>query len=106
MVGDDGRRRIDKWLWFARFAKTRSVAKELIVAGRVRINRDKIDSPSRAVRVGDVLTLALRSGVRVLRVEHLGERRGPAAEARLLYRDMPDRTPDRPPDEEFSGPEG
>ena len=106
MAEEDGRRRIDKWLWFARFAKTRTVAKELVAAGRVRINRDKIDSPSRAVRVGDVLTLALPSGVRVLKVEHLGERRGPAPEARLLYRDLGDRSADHPPGEEFSGPEG
>jgi ribosome-associated heat shock protein Hsp15 len=93
MTGDD-RRRIDKWLWYARLAKTRTAAQRLAVSGRVRINRAKNDSASRALRVGDVLTVGLESGVRVLRVILLGERRGPAAEARLLYQDL---TPAEPP---------
>ncbi len=95
-MADDDRQRIDKWLWFARCAKTRTTAQKLIVAGRVRVNRDKIDSASRAVRVGDVLTVSLDAGIRVLRVRALGKRRGPAEEARTLYEDLsPPADPDQ-----------
>jgi ribosome-associated heat shock protein Hsp15 len=87
MTGED-RQRIDKWLWFARLAKTRTAAQKLAISGRVRVNREKNDSASRVVKVGDVLTFALDSGVRILRVVANGERRGPAAEARLLYEDL------------------
>ena len=83
-----GRQRIDKWLWFARVAKTRTLAQKLAVSGRVRINREKNDSPSRAVKVGDTLTIALDYGVRVLRVVAPGDRRRPPVEARLLYEDL------------------
>ena len=58
----DTRQRIDKWLWFARLAKTRTAAQKLAVSGRVRVNREKSDSASRLVRMGDVLTIALESG--------------------------------------------
>lgn len=88
MSGTGAGLRIDKWLWFARLAKTRTLAQKLAVSGRVRVNREKSASASRAVHVGDVLTVALDSGVRVLRIVALGERRGPAVEARLLYTDL------------------
>jgi ribosome-associated heat shock protein Hsp15 len=87
MTGAD-RQRIDKWLWFARLAKTRTAAQKLAISGRVRVNREKNESASRAVKVGDVLTVALESGVRILRIASSGERRGRAAEARLLYEDL------------------
>ena len=87
-MAEDDRRRIDKWLWFARCAKTRTTAQKLVIAGRVRVNRDKIDSASRNIRVGDVLTISLDAGIRVLRVQALGHRRGPAEEARQLYEDL------------------
>jgi ribosome-associated heat shock protein Hsp15 len=90
----EGGQRIDKWLWFARVVKSRTMAQELATSGAVRINRIKNDSASRAVRVGDVLTIALDSGVRVLRIAAAGERRGPPAEARLLYEDL---SPPAPP---------
>lgn len=90
---DDQRRRIDKWLWFARLARTRTACQKLAVSGKVRVNREKNDSASRLIRAGDVLTIALESGVRVLRVVALGERRGPAPAARLLYEDL---TPPEP----------
>ena len=93
---DEGRQRIDKWLWFARVVKTRTLAQKLVVAGRVRLNREKIDSASHAVKLGDVLTIALEAGVRVLKVAGSGERRGPPAEARLLYEDL---SPPPPPPE-------
>ena len=88
------RQRIDKWLWFARLARTRTLAQKLAISGRVRINRAKNASASQAVKVGDILTIALDSGVRVLKIIDAGVRRGPAAEARLLYEDL---SPPAPP---------
>jgi ribosome-associated heat shock protein Hsp15 len=87
VIAED-RRRIDKWLWYARLAKTRTAAQGLAVSGRVRVNSEKNQSASRGLKAGDVLTIALDSGVRVLRVVLLGDRRGPASEARLLYDDL------------------
>ena len=77
--------RIDKWLWHARFARTRSAAQRLALSGHVRVNRDKVKVASRLVRPGDVLTLALGRGVTVIRILGLSERRGSAPEARELY---------------------
>ena len=88
----DDRVRIDKWLWFARLAKTRTIAQKLAVSGRVRINRRKTDNASRPVKIGDVLTVTLDSGVRVVRVSAIGTRRGPAREAQLLYEDLSPKT--------------
>lgn len=97
MTGDKGQR-IDKWLWFARVVKTRTLAQKLAVSGRVRVNREKNDSASRPVKAGDTLTIALDAGVRVLRVLLPGTRRGPPAEARLLYDDLsPPPLPRQPP---------
>ena len=80
--------RIDKWLWHARFARTRGAAQRLAVSGHVRVNRDKVVSASRLVREGDVLTLALGRGVRVIRIRAITERRGSFDEARHLYEDQ------------------
>ncbi|WP_274423146.1 RNA-binding S4 domain-containing protein [Chelativorans sp. YIM 93263] len=80
--------RIDKWLFFARVVKSRSLAAKLAQAGRVRVNRGKIDQASSQVREGDVLTITLDRRVLVYRVLDLGSRRGPASEARLLYEDL------------------
>lgn len=80
--------RLDKWLWFARVAKSRSIAADLIHSGYVRINGVRADAASRALRVGDTLTIALPRAVLVLRVKALGTRRGPAPEARSLYDDL------------------
>jgi ribosome-associated heat shock protein Hsp15 len=88
MASAEPRQRIDKWLWFARLVKSRTQAQAAVTSGAVRINRQKIDSASHAVRVGDTLTVALHSTVRVLRVLQTGERRGPATEARLLYEEL------------------
>jgi ribosome-associated heat shock protein Hsp15 len=81
----EARQRIDKWLWFARFAKSRTLAAGLVSAGQVRINKVKAGKPSQDVQAGDILTLALHGRVQVLRVRQCGARRGPASEARLLY---------------------
>jgi ribosome-associated heat shock protein Hsp15 len=84
-LSDGGRIRIDKWLWQARFAKTRALAAEMVGAGRVRVNGQKIDKPGRAVGPGDVLTLPVGAQVQVLRLLACGSRRGPAPEAATLY---------------------
>ena len=83
----EDRQRLDKWLWFARFAKTRTLAAKLVAAGFVRVNGERADNPAKAVAVGDVLTIAVSRTTAVVRIEDLGERRGPAPEARLLYAD-------------------
>jgi ribosome-associated heat shock protein Hsp15 len=87
-MSGEARQRIDKWLWFARLAKTRTIAQKLAISGRVRVNREKNASASRPVKVGDVLTIAFDASVRVLKIAATGNRRGPAAEARLLYEDL------------------
>jgi ribosome-associated heat shock protein Hsp15 len=77
--------RLDKWLWFARIVKTRVIAQELATSGRVRVNGQHATSASRLVRIGDVLTVALPSRVRVLKVLDVAERRGGAADGAALY---------------------
>ncbi|PRD43901.1 RNA-binding protein [Phyllobacterium phragmitis] len=88
MTAAGDRQRIDKWLFFARVVKSRSLAAKLAVGGRVRVNRDKVDQASHPVKVGDVLTVTLDRRVLVYRVLATGHRRGPAEEARLLYQDV------------------
>ena len=80
--------RLDKWLWCARFMKARSDCNHFVEGGLVRINRQPTDKPHARLRVGDVLTIPLHDGVRVLRVAALAARRGPASEARRLYEDI------------------
>jgi ribosome-associated heat shock protein Hsp15 len=82
------RQRIDKWLWHARVVKTRSAAAELASSGHVRLNGTRIDQPSKPVKPGDVVTIALDRRVRVLKVAGLAERRGSADLARVLYEDL------------------
>lgn len=81
--------RIDVWLWRARFFKTRTQAAEFVEAGRVRLTRAgqevRLDKASRTVKPGEQLVFAIGGRVTALRVESLGERRGPPAEARLMY---------------------
>ena len=81
--------RIDVWLWRARFFKSRNLAAAFVEDGRVRLLRagqeTRLDKPGRTVRAGDGLVFALAGRLSAIRVETCGERRGPAAEARLLY---------------------
>jgi ribosome-associated heat shock protein Hsp15 len=79
--------RIDKWLWHARFARTRGAAQVLARSGHVRVNRDKVRDAARLVRAGDVLTLNLHRGIRVIRILGIAERRDSFSQARLLYED-------------------
>ncbi len=86
--GEVDRQRIDKWLWHARAVRTRSDAAALVEAGHARVNGRRVTAPGHAVRVGDVVTLALDSGVRVLEVAGFCARRGRAADAAATYRDL------------------
>ena len=85
--------RIDKWLWFARFYKSRTLAAEMVAEGRVRLNGERCTKTSQIVRAGDVLTFAAGPYVRVVKVIAGGVRRGPATEAQTLYEDL---TPAKP----------
>lgn len=85
--------RLDKWLWQARFFKSRTMASRLCAEGRVRIDGVPVDKAHHALRVGTVLTFPQARRIRVVRVLALGERRGPASEARLLYDDLTDGPP-------------
>ena len=93
--------RLDKWLWFARVVKTRSLAAALVAGGKVRVNRNRVDKPSQSVRPGDVITVAAHSRVRILKVLQPGTKRGSAVIAQSLYEDL---TP--PPAPEDSVEEG
>ena len=77
--------RLDKFLWFARIVKTRSLAQQLAGQGRLRLQGRVVDRAHAAVRVGDVLSFAAHGRVRVIRIEALPIRRGPPAEARSPY---------------------
>ncbi len=82
------RQRIDKWLWHARVAATRGAAAALAASGHVRVNGARINAPSRMVRTGDVITVALERCVRVLKVGVFVERWGPARTAQFLYDEL------------------
>ncbi|MCX7566395.1 RNA-binding S4 domain-containing protein [Sulfitobacter sp. F26169L] len=80
--------RLDKWLWYARFFKTRSLAATIVAGGAVRINGTPASKRSTTITAGDVLTFAKDDHIRVIRVEACGVRRGPAPEAQALYTDL------------------
>ncbi|MCZ4350985.1 RNA-binding S4 domain-containing protein [Roseovarius aestuarii] len=80
--------RVDKWLWQARFFKTRALAARVVSGGHVRVNSTRISKPASMVRPGDVLTFAQGRDVRVVSITALGTRRGPAPEAQGLYTDL------------------
>ena len=84
--------RLDKWLWYARFCKSRTLAAKLCASGRIHLDGAIVQKPHHQVRAGNVLTFPLGPHVRVIKILALGSRRGPAPEARLLYEDL------QPPD--------
>ena len=95
--------RLDKWLWHARFFKTRSLAAAQVAGGAVRINGNLTQKRASNVGPGDVLTFTQGDHVRVIQIEAIGQRRGPAPEAQLLYTDLSppqpkpkDRQPENP----------
>jgi len=95
--------RIDKWLWFARLCKSRSLAQTLIASGTVRLNGAPVGKPSLVVHPGDDILVPQGRGWRQVRVIALGERRGPASEAQALYGEGP--APALSPDGELISPD-
>lgn len=85
--------RLDKWLWHARFFKTRSIASKICKGGKVRINGTHATKASALVQADDVLTFQQANDIKVIKILACGERRGPAVEAQLLYED---KTPPKP----------
>ncbi len=81
----EDRQRLDKWVWFARFARTRTAAQELVESGSVRIDGRRVTSCGHPVKCGDVLTIAAPHETAVVRVVGLGERRGDASSVTALY---------------------
>ena len=82
------RQRLDKWLWHARVVKARASAAALVEAGHVRVNGAREKAPGHSVKAGDVITIGLDRGVRVLKVVGFSERRGDASAASVLYEDL------------------
>jgi ribosome-associated heat shock protein Hsp15 len=85
--------RLDKWLWFARIAKSRTLAATAVTEGKIKVNRVKAEKASQLVKVGDVITSRITRTIKVLKVVAIGTRRGPAPEAQRLYDDL---TPPEP----------
>ncbi len=100
MADDTGGLRADKWLWYARFFKTRSLATKICQAGKLRLSGQGVIKPHFKVRVGDVLTFPQARHIRVVKILARAERRGPASEAQALYEDL------KPPDAEGRLPRG
>lgn len=86
--GSNGTLRIDKWLWYARFFKTRALASRVVAAGKVRLGGTVTPKAHQKVRTGDVLTFPQGANIRVVKIIELGVRRGPAPEAQALYEDL------------------
>lgn len=80
--------RIDKWLWHARFFKTRSIAQKQVTTGKIRVDSEKISSPSRKVSAGNVLTITREQDIKVIEISAIADRRGPYSAAQLLYKDL------------------
>ncbi|MBX3445160.1 MAG: RNA-binding S4 domain-containing protein [Parvibaculaceae bacterium] len=97
-TGQPGQR-IDRWLWQARFLKSRSLASGFVETGRLRVNGERIGKASRLVRPGDILTFPLGPHIRVVKILALPVRRGPAPEARALYEDLDPPMPAPRPEE-------
>lgn len=96
--------RLDQWLWHARFFKTRSMATKLVSGGHVRIDGTRVSKPAHALRPGVTLTFPQARRIRVVRVEALAARRGPAPEAQALYTDLgPEPEDSAPPNPRFEG---
>lgn len=80
--------RVDRWLWFARFFKSRSIAAKMVQSRKVRLNSAIVTKPSVTVKAGDVLTFQQAKDIRVVKILAIGTRRGPAPEAQALYEDL------------------
>mgnify|MGYP000211943535 CR=1 FL=1 len=80
--------RVDKWLWFARFFKTRTLASGMVSGGHMRVNSQPVRKPGHMVKLGDILTFPQGPHIRVIEIISLAERRGSATIAQGLYRDL------------------
>ena len=80
--------RLDIWLWYARFYKSRSLSSKAILSGKLRVNSIKIIKPASKVKIKDVLTINHVNTVRIIQIQSIGSRRGPASEAQALYNDL------------------
>ena len=80
--------RLDTWLWYARFYRSRSLSSKAILSGKLRVNSNKIIKPASKVKINDVLTINYLNVVRIIQVQNLGIRRGPASEAQKLFKDL------------------
>lgn len=89
--------RLDQWLWHARFFKTRSLATKLVSGGHVRVDGTRVSKPAHALKPGATLTFPQARRIRVVQVEALATRRGPAPEAQTLYTDLTPPEEERPP---------
>ena len=97
--------RLDKWLWQARFFKTRSLAAKIVSAGHVRVNGTRVSKPAFQTGPEDVLTFPQARVIRVVRIVDLGTRRGPAPEAQALYEDLTP-SPEKPENGNIDPPSG
>ncbi|MFT6580949.1 MAG: RNA-binding S4 domain-containing protein [Alphaproteobacteria bacterium] len=97
VAGAVGKIRLDKWLWYTRLYKSRTLAGTKVAGGGFRVNRELVKKPRHALQIGDVITFSKGPYVRVIEVVALGTRRGPAPEAQLLYKDL------NPPENQPSG---
>ncbi|MFT6657485.1 RNA-binding S4 domain-containing protein [Maritalea sp.] len=88
MSEPEQKRRLDKWLWFARCVKTRTLAQKLVNGGHVRVNSERCVNPANKIKIGDVLTITLPRSIRILKIVGLGENRGSAPMAALLFEDL------------------
>ena len=89
ILGDPNTKmRVDKWLWYARVVKSRSLAQSLVRTGKIRVNNTKISAPSHNLSRDDVLTITLPRQIKILQLLAPGTRRGPATEAQQLYKDL------------------
>lgn len=95
--------RLDKWLWYARFFKTRGLAAKCVSAGHVRVNSARISKPAHSVGPDDTLTFPQGRKIRVVRILAPGTRRGPAPEAQALYHDLSPAPDPAPPAPRFDG---
>ena len=96
--------RLDKWLWQARFFKSRSLAAGVVTAGKVRVDSQPVSKPARTVGPGNVLTFIQAKETRVVRILACGERRGPAPEAQGLYEDLTPAPKERPAEAKGANP--
>lgn len=87
-MNDEAGIRLDKWLWHARFFRSRSLAGKICGAGKIRVDGTVVTKAHHIVRVGNVLTFPQARDIRVVRIDAIGTRRGPAAEAETLYTEL------------------